>query len=177
MDDVTVAILDPDGNELPTGREGEIVAKGARIMSGYLGRNEETEEAMRGGWLHTGDVGWKDEDGYLFITGRTKDLIIRGGENIAPGEIEAVLDQHPAVQEAAVIGVPDVEWGEEVKAVIILRPGQTVTEEELTASVKERLASFKAPRYYTFVEDMPRNYLGKVLKTDLRKQHGEAKSG
>ena len=177
MDDVTVAILDLDGNELPAGQEGEIVAKGARIMSGYLGRNEETEEAMRGGWLHTGDVGWKDEDGYLFITGRTKDLIIRGGENIAPGEIEAVLDQHPAVQEAAVIGVPDVEWGEEVKAVVILRSGQKVTEEELTAAVKERLASFKAPKYYTFVEDMPRNYLGKVLKTDLRKQHGEAKSG
>ncbi len=177
MDDVTVAILDPDGNELPVGQEGEIVAKGARIMSGYLGRKEETNEAMRGGWLHTGDVGWKDEDGYLFITGRTKDLIIRGGENIAPGEIEAVLDQHPAVQEAAVIGVPDVEWGEEIKAVIILKPGQTATPEELTAFVKGQLASFKAPKIYDIVQEMPRNYLGKVLKTDLRKQHGEAKSG
>ncbi|MEE8370382.1 MAG: AMP-binding protein, partial [Dehalococcoidia bacterium] len=177
MDDITVAILDPEGNELPAGKEGEIVAKGARIMSGYLGRDEETNEAMRGGWLHTGDVGWKDEEGYLFITGRTKDLIIRGGENIAPGEIEAVLDQHPAVQEAAVIGVPDVEWGEDIKAVIILRPGQTVTPEELTAFVKGQLASFKAPKYYDFVQEMPRNYLGKVLKTDLRKQHGEAKGG
>jgi acyl-CoA synthetase (AMP-forming)/AMP-acid ligase II len=177
MDDVTVSILDPEGNELPIGQEGEIVAKGARIMSGYLGRDEETGEAMRGGWLHTGDVGWKDEDGYLFITGRTKDLIIRGGENIAPGEIEAVLDQHPAVQEAAVIGVPDVEWGEEIKAVIILQPGQTVAPDDLTTFVKGRLASFKAPKYYDFVQEMPRNYLGKVLKTDLRKQHGEAKSG
>ena len=144
------------------------------LMSGYLGRHDETDEAMRGGWLHTGDVGWMDEEGYVFITGRTKDLIIRGGENIAPGEIEAVLEQHPAVAEAAVIGVPDVEWGEEVKAVIVARGGQKPSTEELTAFVKERLASYKAPKHYAFVDELPRNYLGKVLKTDLRKQHGEA---
>ena len=118
-----------------------------------------------------------DDDGYLFITGRTKDLIIRGGENIAPGEIEGVLQQHPAVEDAAVIGVPDVEWGEEVKAIVVMKPGAKVTEDELTQFVKERLASYKAPKYYTFVDDLPRNYLGKVLKTDLRKQFGEAKSG
>ena len=176
MDDMTVAIVDPDGNVLPPGQEGEIVAQGARIMTGYLGRHEETHEAMRGGWLHTGDVGWMDEEGYLFITGRTKDLIIRGGENIAPGEIEAVLDQHPAVQEAAVLGVPDAEWGEEVKAVIILKPGMQATPEELTAFVKARLASYKAPKYYAVVENFPRNYLGKVLKTDLRKTHGQPQS-
>ena len=118
-----------------------------------------------------------DDDGYLYITGRTKDLIIRGGENIAPGEIEAVLQQHPAVEDAAVIGVPDVEWGEEVKAVVVKKPKADVNEEELTAFVKEHLASFKAPKYYTFVDELPRNYLGKVLKTDLRKTHGEARSG
>jgi acyl-CoA synthetase (AMP-forming)/AMP-acid ligase II len=177
MDDVVVGIMDPQGELMPPGQEGEIVAQGARVMAGYLNREEDTSAAIKGGWLHTGDVGWMDDDGYLYITGRTKDLIIRGGENIAPGEIEAVLQMHPAVEDAAVIGVPDVEWGEEVKAVVVRKPEAEVGEEELTAFVKERLASFKAPKFYTFVDELPRNYLGKVLKTDLRKQHGEAKSG
>lgn len=172
MDDVVVAIMDPDGNILEPGHEGEIVAQGARVMSGYLNREEDTHAAIKDGWLHTGDVGWMDEDGYLYITGRTKDLIIRGGENIAPGEIEAVLQQHPAVEDAAVIGVPDVEWGEEVKAIVVKKPGAEVTPEELTEFVKGKLASFKAPKYYAFVDELPRNYLGKVLKTDLRKQYG-----
>jgi acyl-CoA synthetase (AMP-forming)/AMP-acid ligase II len=175
MGDMVVAILDPQGEVLGAGQEGEICAQGARVMSGYLGRGEETSEAMRGGWLHTGDVGWMDEDGYLFITGRTKDLIIRGGENIAPGEIEGVLQQHPAVEDAAVIGVPDVEWGEEVKAIVVAKPGQSPTPDELSAFVKGRLASYKTPKYYHFVDELPRNYLGKVLKTELRKQYGEAK--
>ncbi len=177
MDDIVVAIMSPDGNLLGQGEEGEIVAQGPRVMSGYLNREEETSAAIKDGWLHTGDVGWMDDENYLFITGRTKDLIIRGGENIAPGEIEGVLQQHSSVEDAAVIGVPDVEWGEEVKAIVVLKPGQKAKEDELSAFVKERLASFKVPKYYTFVDELPRNYLGKVLKNDLRNQHGEAKSG
>ncbi len=177
MPDVEVAIMDPQGNILPPGQEGEIVASGPRVMAGYWKREEETAEALKDGWLHTGDVGYMDEDGYVYITGRTKDLIIRGGENIAPGEIEAVLDQHPKVAEAAVIGVPDVEWGEEVKAIIIPKdPRDLPSLEELTAFVKGRLASYKAPKYYAFVSDLPRNYLGKVLKTELRKLYGEPKN-
>jgi acyl-CoA synthetase (AMP-forming)/AMP-acid ligase II len=176
MDDVVVMIMDPEGEILPPGQEGEIVAQGARVMAGYLNREEDTSAAIKDGWLHTGDVGWMDEDGYLYITGRTKDLIIRGGENIAPGEIEAVLQQHNAVEDCAVIGVPDVEWGEEVKAVVVLKHGYKATPDELSAFVKERLASYKVPKYYTFVGELPRNYVGKVLKTELRKQHGEAKS-
>jgi acyl-CoA synthetase (AMP-forming)/AMP-acid ligase II len=176
MEDIVVMIMDPEGNILPPGQEGEIVAQGPRVMSGYLNREEDTSEAIKDGWLHTGDVGWMDEEGYLYITGRTKDLIIRGGENIAPGEIENVLQQHDAVEDAAVIGVPDVEWGEEVKAIVVFKPGQTAGEEELAQFVKERLASYKTPKYFAFVPDLPRNYVGKVLKTDLRKQFGEAKS-
>jgi acyl-CoA synthetase (AMP-forming)/AMP-acid ligase II len=143
MDDIVVGIMDPDGNLLGAGQEGEIVAQGARVMSGYLNREEETSAAIKDGWLHTGDVGWMDDDNYLYITGRTKDLIIRGGENIAPGEIEGVLQQHDAVSDAAVIGVPDVEWGEEVKAIVVFKPSYR-DPEDLTAFVKERLASYKS---------------------------------
>ena len=113
-----------------------------------------------------------DEDGYLFITGRKKDLIIRGGENISPGEIEDCLEDHPAVEEAAVIGVPDADWGEKVKAVLVLKEGGDVTPEEVIEYTKSRLAIFKAPPYVAIVDELPRNAMGKVLKNDLRKAHG-----
>jgi acyl-CoA synthetase (AMP-forming)/AMP-acid ligase II len=172
MDDVAVVIMDDNGEVLGPNQEGEICVAGARVMSGYYRNEEATAEAIHDGWLHTGDVGYLDDENYLFITGRKKDLIIRGGENISTGEIEAVLEDHPDIEEAAVIGVPDVEWGEVVKAVIVPRPGASVAPEDVIAYTRSRLASYKAPSYVAFVSELPRNAMGKVLKTDLRKAHG-----
>jgi acyl-CoA synthetase (AMP-forming)/AMP-acid ligase II len=176
MPDVEIAILAPDGRILETDEEGEICIRGDRVMRGYHKRDDDTGEAIRGGWLHTGDVGRIDAGGYLFITGRIKDMIIRGGENIAPAEIENVLEDHPAIAEAAVIGVPDNEWGEVIKALVVADRADRAavpSEDELTAYVKSRIASYKAPAIYQWVDELPRNHLGKVLKTELREQYGE----
>ncbi|HET7737876.1 MAG TPA: AMP-binding protein, partial [Tepidiformaceae bacterium] len=172
MDDVTIGIMDERNNLLPPGEEGEICVSSDRVMKGYYGQEDATSTAIIDGWLHTGDLGRVDEGGYLFITGRKKDLIIRGGENISAGEIENILEDHPKIDEAAVIGVPDVEWGEVVKAVLVLKPGESITADEMTAYAKSRLASFKAPQYLAVVNELPRNAMGKVLKNDLRKLYG-----
>ncbi len=177
MSDIDVAILAPDDRRLPANEPGEICIRGDRVMRGYNKRDDDTAGALRDGWLHTGDVGKIDDDGYLFITGRIKDMIIRGGENIGPAEIEQVLEDHPGVAEAAVIGVPDVEWGEIVKAILVPADGGAVpSSEELTEYVKSRLASYKAPALYQWVSELPRNHLGKVLKTDLRDLYGQPAS-
>jgi acyl-CoA synthetase (AMP-forming)/AMP-acid ligase II len=169
MPDIEIGILNPSGDVLPANEEGEICIRGERIMKGYKDRDDETGSAMQGGWLHTGDVGKLDEESYLFITGRIKDMIIRGGENIAPAEIEQVLEEHDSIAEAAVIGIEDNDWGEIIKAVVIHSSGDIPSLDELTSFVKLKLASYKAPASYEWVDDLPRNHLGKVLKNDLRK--------
>jgi acyl-CoA synthetase (AMP-forming)/AMP-acid ligase II len=179
MDDIEIAILDPQGKKLPMGEEGEICVQSARVMKEYINADEATAAAIVDGWLHTGDVGFLDEDGYLFITGRVKDLIIRGGEKITAADVETILDEHPLVEESAIIGVPDPEWGEAVKAVVVLYPVAYERElDDVRAELREHcrthLSSYKAPAYFAFVDELPRNPMGKVLKTDLRRDHGEA---
>jgi acyl-CoA synthetase (AMP-forming)/AMP-acid ligase II len=173
MPDIEVVTMAPDGRVQPVNEEGEICIRGDRVMRGYNKRDDDTAGALVDGWLHTGDVGKIDEDGYLFITGRIKDMIIRGGENISPAEIEQVLEDHPLIAEASVIGVEDVEWGEVVKAIMVPAEGERPSESDLTDYVKSRLASYKAPALYLWVDELPRNHLGKVLKTDLRKMYGQ----
>ena len=172
LDDVEVRIVGEDGNPVVQGEVGEIVARGSRLMKGYWNRADATAEAIRGGWLYTGDLGYMDEDGYIFLAGRAKDFIKRGGEMISPEEVEQVLQSHPAIDEAAVIGVPDVDWGERVRAIVALKKGRPVGEEEIVEYCRQRLASFKKPESIVFVEELPRNPLGKVLKRVLRERYG-----
>jgi fatty-acyl-CoA synthase len=168
-----LAVVDPNGNELPPGEIGEVVARTEHAMTAYWRNPQQTAEAFRGGWLHTGDLGRFDQEGYLYITGRLKDMIISGGEKIYPAEVEPVLLQHPAVKECAIIGVPDPEWGEAVMAVIVPRDGMTVNKVDIVQFVRERLAGYKRPRYVEVVEALPRTTAtGKVQKAELRAHFG-----
>jgi acyl-CoA synthetase (AMP-forming)/AMP-acid ligase II len=161
-----------DANEiLPRGETGEICVRGDLVMKGYYKQPDKTAETIIDDWLHTGDVGHIDAEGYLHITDRKKDMIISGGFNVYPSEVEQVIWGHPAVQDCAVIGVPDEKWGEAVKAVIELNPGQNVTAEEIIALCKEKLGSVMAPKSVDFVASLPRSTVGKVLKKDLREQY------
>jgi acyl-CoA synthetase (AMP-forming)/AMP-acid ligase II len=166
-----VRIVDPAGRPLPTGALGEIVVRGPQLMKGYWNRPEETAAMLRDGWLHTGDAGMLDNAGYLYVQDRIKDMIVSGGENVFPSVVENVLYQHPAVAEAAVIGVPDERWGETVKAIVVLRAGTAATTEELIDFCRGRLAGFERPRSVDFVEALPRTPTGKVLKRVLREPY------
>ena len=167
---VDLAVVGERGDRLPPGRDnlGEIVVRGPNVMKGYYRNPEATREAIRDGWFHTGDMGYVDEEGYYFIVDRKKDMILRGGFNVYPREVEEVLFEHPAVAEAAVIGVADERLGEEVRAVVALKPGQTATAEDLIAFCKERMAAYKYPRSVEFRETLPKGPTGKVLKKELR---------
>lgn len=164
----SIAIMDDDGKLLPTGERGEIVVRGKLVTPGYFKNPAASEEAMKHGWRHTGDIGFLDADDYLYIVDRKRDLIISGGFNVYPGEVEQVLWSHPAIQDCAVIGVPDPDWGEAVKAVVELRPAAQVSEAEVLAYCRERLGPIKTPKSVDFWKDLPRSSVGKVLKRDIR---------
>ena len=172
LPDVEVKIVDEEtGEEVPQGQVGEIVARGPRVMSGYWHDEHKTAQVMTtDGWLRTGDMGWMDEEGYIYLSGRKDDMIIRGGENISPEEVEEVLHSHPQIDEAAVIGVPDPEWGQEPVAFVVLKKGEVANEAEIIEYCRSRL-SFKRPRSVIFLDSLPRNPMGKVLKRVLREQY------
>ncbi|MFI1918046.1 long-chain-fatty-acid--CoA ligase [Nocardia sp. NPDC020380] len=169
-----VRIVDPGDRELPRGEIGEVVVRGDNVMLGYWNRPEDTAAAVRDGWMHTGDGGYMDERGYVFIVDRIKDMIITGGENVYSAEVENALSSHPAVALCAVIGVPDAEWGERVHAVVVLHPGEQAAEAELREHCKTLIAGYKAPRSVEFVPELPMSGAGKILKRELRKPYWDA---
>lgn len=174
--DVEVKIVNREDRELPPGQMGEIAVRGEVVMKGYWENPAATAETLRGGWLHTGDLGIMDEKGYVYILDRVKDMIISGGENIYSREIEEVILKHPAVFEVTVIGVPDEKWGESVKALVALKQGHKATEEEIINFCKDHLASFKKPKSVEFIEVIPKSPYGKVLKRELREKYWVSES-
>jgi long-chain acyl-CoA synthetase len=167
---VEVKIADEENSAVPVGQAGELLVKGPNVSPGYYKLSEETAETFRNGWLYTGDMARMDEDGYLYIVERKKDLIIRGGFNIYPRDVEEVLYEHSAVLEAAVIGVPDPVMGEEVKAFVVLKEGQTASEQDIIEHCQQHLGKYKCPKYVKFIDTMPRNPIGKILRKELRQR-------
>jgi long-chain acyl-CoA synthetase len=167
IEGVEMRVVDEDGNEVDQGEVGEIVIKGHNVMKGYWNREDATEETIKDGWFHSGDMGKVDEDGYFFIVDRKKEMIIRGGYNVYPREIEEVMYEHPAVAEVAVVGVPDDNMGEEVGAAVALKKGEDVSEDELRDFVKNEVANYKYPRRIWFVDELPKGPTGKILKREI----------
>jgi long-chain acyl-CoA synthetase len=165
---VEVRCVDDEGRPVPTGERGEVVIRGPNVMKGYYNRPDATDDVMRNGWFHTGDIGTLDQDGYLAIVDRKKDMILRGGYNVYPRELEEVIMGHPAVSLVAVIGVPDERLGEEVKAFVVRKPGATVNEAELLEWFRDQFAAYKYPRSVEFRDSLPVGATGKILKRELR---------
>jgi long-chain acyl-CoA synthetase len=167
IEGVEMKVVDENDNPVAQGEVGEIVIRGHNIMKGYWRRPDATAEAMRGGWFHSGDMARTDEDGYFYIVDRKKDLIIRGGYNVYPREVEEVLYEHPGIREAAVVGIPHDEWGEEIGAAVVVHEGEELSPEEVSAYVKERIAAYKYPRIVWFIDDLPKGPTGKILKREI----------
>ncbi len=168
---VDIRVVDSSGDTCPTGEVGEILIRGGSVMKGYWNQPEASREAVVDGWFHSGDAGYFDTDGYLYIHDRIKDMIVSGAENIYPAEVESVLFKHPAVLDAAVVGVPDERWGEAVKAVVQLRPGSAADEADLIEHCRRHIAAYKCPKSVDFAESLPRNPTGKLLKRELRERY------
>ncbi len=174
-DGVEIMIRGEDGSALPANDIGEILFKSKVIMKGYWANSEATEKSIQNDWFHTGDAGYLDEEGFLFIRDRVKDMIVSGGENVYPAEVENALHKHPAIADAAVIGIPDEKWGEAVKAIVVKVPDQEVTEEEIITFAREQIAAYKVPKSVDFIDVLPRNPSGKILKRELRAPFWEGK--
>jgi len=168
-------VVNGDDADVPDGELGEIVMRGENILKGYYKNEEATARAFRGGWFHTGDIGYRDPEGFYYIADRKSDMIIRGGENIYPREIDEVLYQHPAIAAAAAVGVPDDLYGEDVAGFVVLKEGKAATEEEIVAFCRERLADYKCPKRIVFLDDIPKGPTGKLLKRELVKNWGKVK--
>jgi acyl-CoA synthetase (AMP-forming)/AMP-acid ligase II len=166
-----VRIVDLDGNEVPRGEHGEVAVRGPGMMLGYWNKPEETAKAIKDGWMHTGDGGYMDDDGFVYIADRIKDMIVTGGENVYSVEVENAVSKHPAVLQCAVIGVPDDKWGELVHACVVPRPGAQVTLEELQEHCKALIANYKIPRGLELLAELPLSGAGKILKNQLREKH------
>jgi acyl-CoA synthetase (AMP-forming)/AMP-acid ligase II len=177
LPDVEVKVVGEDGAELGPNETGEILVRTPRVMKGYAGDVQGGAKLEADGFLHTRDLGYVDQDGYVFLVGRQDDMIIRGGENIAPAEVEAVLQTHPCVDEVAVLGLPNEEWGQVVAAAVVLKPGVSASAAELSEHCRARLASFKKPEVIRLLDELPRNPLGKVLRNELRARFGESSGG
>src|SRR5690606_28066981 len=173
---VQFRIADDEGRDVPAGETGELLIRGPNVFVGYWQKPEATAEALRGGWFRTGDLARMDDEGFYYIVDRKKDMVISGGENVYPAEVEQVLHRHPAIADVAVVGTPHERWGEAVTAVVVRKAGAALEEAELVAWTRERLAHFKCPRVVAFVEELPRTATGKVLKRELRRQLGGAES-
>ncbi len=170
---VDMRIVGLDGREVPNGESGEVVVRAPNVTAGYLNLPEENARAFRDGWFHTGDVGRMDDDGFMYLVDRKKDMIITGGENVYSLEVEAALYQHPAVGECAVIGIPDSKFGEALFAAVVPQPGQTVSADELVTHCRERIGGYKIPRQYAFLPELPKSAMGKILKTALRETYSD----